>query len=189
MGKQLRWPADKVERWPIEKLIPYARNPRTHSADQIDRIARAIGQFGWTAPVLCDEKGVLIAGHGRVMAAKKMGLAEVPVITARGWTDEQKRAYVIWDNQSTLLSGWDEELLRAELADLDLGKFDLSLTGFAGDELAAFLKAPNDRDLDSSARLGGLKYCVILECRDELHQIEMLGKLEQDGYTCRPLIS
>lgn len=145
-----QWPADKVERWPIDKLMPYARNPRTHSAAQVDQIARAIEQFGWTTPVLCDEHGTLIAGHGRIMAAQKLGLPTIPVITARGWTEAQKRAYVIWDNQSALLAGWDEDLLRTELADLELAQFDMSLTGFNGDELAAFLRDPNVRDPEAT---------------------------------------
>ena len=112
------WPADKVERWAVSRLIPYARNARTHSDAQVAQIAASIREWGWTTPVLVDEAGGLIAGHGRVMAARKLGIAEVPVMVARGWSEAQKRAYVLADNKLALNAGWDEELLRVELADL-----------------------------------------------------------------------
>ena len=111
------WPADKVERWPLDRLVPYARNARTHSDAQVAQIAGSIREWGWTKPVLVDENGI-IAGHGRVLAARKLGLTEVPVMVARGWSEAQKRAYVIADNKLALNAGWDEELLRLELADL-----------------------------------------------------------------------
>src|SRR5450631_1478974 len=112
------WPADHVERRPLASLIPYARNARTHSAAQVAQIAASIREWGWTMPVLADEAGGLIAGHGRVLAAQKLGLADVPVMVARGWTDAQKRAYVLADNKLALNAGWDEELLAVELSDL-----------------------------------------------------------------------
>lgn len=111
------WPADKVERWPIEKLLPYARNARTHSAEQVDKLAASIKEFGWTVPVVVDEAGGLIAGHGRVLAAKKLELATVPTIVVHGWSDERKKAYRLADNQHALNSEWDEGLLKAELLD------------------------------------------------------------------------
>jgi ParB-like chromosome segregation protein Spo0J len=97
-----RWPADKVERRPIAKLIPAARNARTHSDEQVAQIAASIKEWGWTVPVLCDEDGVLIAGHGRVLAARQLGLTDVPVMTATGWSDAKKRAYLIADNKLPL---------------------------------------------------------------------------------------
>ena len=89
----VEWPADKVERRPIDALIPYARNARTHSEEQVAQIAASIREWGWTVPVLVDETGGIIAGHGRVLAARKLGLAEVPVMVAAGWSEAQKRAY------------------------------------------------------------------------------------------------
>ena len=132
-------PADKVEKWKIDKLIPYARNSRTHSDEQVAQIAASIKEWGWTTPVLVDDTGQIIAGHGRIMAARKLGMAEVPVIVAEGWTDAQKRAYVIADNKLALNAGWDNELLALELGELgDLG-FDLDLTGFTDEEIAALM--------------------------------------------------
>ena len=130
------WPADKVERWPVDRLIPYARNARTHSDAQVAQIAGSIREWGWTVPVLVDESGMLIAGHGRVLAARKLGLTEMPVMVARGWSEAQKRAYVIADNKLALNAGWDVELLRVELTDLKAMGADLGLVGFDDDELA-----------------------------------------------------
>lgn len=134
-----RWPADKVERRQIDNLIPYARNARTHSDEQVLQIAASIREWGWTVPVLVDETGGLIAGHGRVMAAKKLGLSEVPVMVAAGWSDAKKRAYVLADNKLALNADWDNELLRVELAELRELEFDMPLTGFSDDELASLL--------------------------------------------------
>lgn len=132
-------PADKVEQWPIEKLIPYAKNSRTHSEEQVSQIAASIKEWGFTTAVLVDESGGIIAGHGRVMAARKLGMASIPVMVATGWTDAQKRAYVIADNKLALNAGWDNELLALELGELgDLG-FDLQLTGFTDDEIKALM--------------------------------------------------
>lgn len=140
-GRHLSNPADKVERWSIDRLVPYARNARTHSDEQVAQIAASIKEWGWTTPVLVDPDGQIIAGHGRVMAARKLGLAEVPVMVADGWTDAQKRAYVLADNKLALNAGWDKELLALELSELkELGS-DLDLIGFSEDELAALVKA------------------------------------------------
>lgn len=123
----------------MASLIPYARNARTHSDDQVAQIAASIREWGWTTPVLVDEAGGIIAGHGRVMAARKLGLAEVPVMVAAGWSEAQRRAYVLADNKLALNAGWDTDLLKVELGELQEGGFDLGLTGFSGDELAALM--------------------------------------------------
>ena len=141
---------DRIERRPIEALIPYARNARTHSDDQVAQIAASIKEWGWTMPILVDPAGQIIAGHGRVLAARKLGLTEVPVIVASGWTEAQKRAYVIADNKLALNAGWDEELLRLEMGDLQELGFDLDITGFSDDELEALL-APEDADAEPEA--------------------------------------
>ncbi len=133
------WPADRVERRPVSRLVPYARNARTHSDAQVAQIAASIREWGWTTPVLVDEAGGLIAGHGRVLAARQLGIAEVPAVVARGWSEAQKRAYAVADNKLALNAGWDEELLRVELADLRGMGADLSLIGFGEDEVAALL--------------------------------------------------
>jgi DNA modification methylase len=112
------WAAYNPEPWPVASLLPYARNARTHSAKQVREIAALIAEFGWTMPVLVDETGMILAGHGRVMAANLLGLVEVPVIVARGWSDAKKRRYIIADNKVAENAGWDKELLALELAAL-----------------------------------------------------------------------
>lgn len=125
-----------IEYCNIDDLIPYVNNSRTHSDEQVTQIASSIKEFGFTNPVLIDEQGGVIAGHGRIMAGKKLGLEQVPTITLAGLTDAQKKAYVIADNKLALNADWDFELLRVELNTLDELNFDLSLTGFDADELA-----------------------------------------------------
>jgi ParB-like chromosome segregation protein Spo0J len=130
-----KWPADQVERRPLAGLIPAARNARTHSDAQIDQIAASIKEWGWTMPVLVDEEGIIIAGHGRVLAAARLGIEDVPVMVARGWSDAQKRAYLIADNKLALNAGWDETLLCLEVADLGAVGFDMTTVGFSAEEL------------------------------------------------------
>ena len=131
--------AQRIELWPIDKLIPFARNPRTHSEAQVTQIASSIAEFGFNNPILVDTKAGIIAGHGRLLAARKLQLTEVPVIVLDHLTDAQKRAYVIADNQLALNAGWDEALLAAELAALQQEDFNLGLIGFEDEELARLL--------------------------------------------------
>lgn len=126
-----KWPSDTPERRSVASLIPYARNARTHSDAQVAQIAASIREWGWTNPVLIDEAGTIIAGHGRVMAAQKLKIADVPCIVASGWTDAQKRAYVLADNQLAQNAGWDMDLLSMEVADLVSMDFDVSLIGLS----------------------------------------------------------
>jgi ParB-like chromosome segregation protein Spo0J len=143
------WPADKVERRELSALLPYAQNARVHSREQINKLVESMRQFGWTVPALVDEAGVIIAGHGRVMAAAQLGLSEVPVMVARGWSDAQKRAYRIADNALTDQSVWSRDLLKIELGDLQELNVDLSLTGLDDkyiDRLLAEVSAPADFD-------------------------------------------
>jgi DNA modification methylase len=142
------WPAQRSERWPIEKLTPYARNSRTHSDEQVAQIAASIREFGWTTPILIDEDGGVICGHGRLMAARKLGQTEVDVIVARGWPEAKKRAYVIADNKLALNAGWDLEMLAVELGDLQDFGFDLLLTGFSDDELSKLLAEKTEGNTD-----------------------------------------
>jgi ParB-like chromosome segregation protein Spo0J len=131
----------QVERWPIERLIPRMVNPRTDSDQQIAQIAASMQQFGWTNPILAGPDDVIIAGHGRLLAARKLRMAEVPVIVLADLTEAQRRALVIADNQLALNAGWDEELLRIELGALRDDDFDLNLIGFEDEELARLLAA------------------------------------------------
>lgn len=131
----------EIKYLPVEDLIPYARNSRTHSPEQVAQIASSIKEFGFTNPVLIDSEKGIIAGHGRVMGAQKLGLKEVPTIEVTGWTDAQKRAYIIADNKLALNAGWDNDLLKLEFEELKGGAFDLELTGFDLDEIDEILDA------------------------------------------------
>ena len=137
MDQKITWPADKVERRALSSLVPYAKNARLHSDEQVKRLVESMREWGWTMPLLVDEGGVIIAGHGRVLAAAQLGMDEAPVMVARGWTEAQIKAYRIADNKLALLSSWDEQLLAMEFDELrELGFGDLSdLTGFTGLEI------------------------------------------------------
>lgn len=128
-----------IEQRAIDALIPYARNSRTHSDAQVAQIAASIREFGFTNPVLVDADGGIIAGHGRVMAARKLGLKDVPCIALGHLTAAQRKAYIIADNRLALNAGWDEEMLRLEISELQEEGFELDLLGFTGDELQALL--------------------------------------------------
>lgn len=133
------WPADHVERRPVKDLIPYARNARMHSEEQVGQIAASMREWGWTNPILVDEANGIIAGHGRVLAAQKLGIEEVPVMTAKGWSEAQKRAYVIADNKLAENASWDGDALRLELEGLAEMDFDLPLIGFSDFEISNLL--------------------------------------------------
>ena len=133
--------AKHIELWPLDRLIPYARNPRTHSDAQVAQIAASIAEFGFNNPILVDTKAGIIAGHGRLLAARKLQLAEVPVIVLDHLTEAQKCAYILADNQLALNANWDETLLAAELVALQNEAFNLDLIGFEDAELARLLAA------------------------------------------------
>jgi hypothetical protein len=128
-----------VERWPIGRLIPYARNARTHTEEQVAQVAASIIEFGWTNPILAGADGVIIAGHARVAAARKLGMDEVPVIVLDHLSETQRRALVLADNRLALSAGWDEEMLRVELESLKADSFDLDLVGFTDEEIEDIL--------------------------------------------------
>lgn len=130
----------QVVTWPVEKLIPYARNARTHSAEQVAQVAASIAEFGWTNPILAGADGIVIAGHARLLAARKLGMTEVPVIVLDHLTESQRRALVLADNRLALNAGWDEEMLRVEMAALEENGFNLELVGFTDDEIADLLR-------------------------------------------------
>jgi ParB-like chromosome segregation protein Spo0J len=150
------WPAFNVERRAIGALFPYARNSRMHSDAQIAQIAASMQEWGWTQPVLIDENDRIIAGHGRVLAGLKLGLDEVPVMIARGWSDAKIRAYVIADNRLAENATWDREMLGAEMAELR-DSFDLALTGFTAGEIDALTLdelPPINAEIDEQAAAG-----------------------------------
>jgi len=163
---------DKIVQRKTEELKPYENNPRQHSEAQLDRLVRSIKEFGFTNPVLVDDDCNVIAGHGRLMAAELMGLPKVPTIALGHLTADQRRAYVIADNQLALNSTWDDDVLQSELQALGESGFDLSLLGW-GDDLPAFgddvdLSALDDIDDDLTAELAdGVMKAIQIEFRPE----------------------
>ena len=143
-GTAPAWAATAVEMRALETLTPSPHNSRTHSDAQIDQVAASQREFGWTVPMLVDETGTVLAGHARLEAGKRNGYAEGPVMVARGWSDAQKRAYIIADNKLTENSGWDETILAAEFAALADEGFDLGLTGFDDAEIGTLLDDGGD---------------------------------------------
>jgi ParB-like chromosome segregation protein Spo0J len=137
MSKQSKFPLIKTAQ--VADLIPYARNSRTHSDEQITQIAASIKEFGFLNPVIVDGENGIIAGHGRVMAAKKLGMTELPAVEASHLTDAQRRAYIIADNKLALNAGWDFEALKLEMIDLEQADFNLELTGFNNEETLKLL--------------------------------------------------
>lgn len=145
--------ASRLELWRVERLVPYARNARIHSEEQIQQIAASIQEFGFTNPILVDGKDGVIAGHGRLEAARELGLSEVPVVVLDHLSPAQKRAYVLADNQLTLNGDWNTSVLQEELAALSLADFDLGLIGFDEKELASLMD-PEDID-EPETNVGG----------------------------------
>lgn len=164
--------SDKIIQRETEVLKPYENNPRQHSEAQLDRLVRSIKEFGFTNPILIDDDCNVIAGHGRLLAAELMGLAQVPTITLGHLTADQRRAYVIADNQLALNSSWDDDVLQAELQALGEAGYDLTLLGW-GDDLPTFgddidLSALDDMDDDPTAELAdGVMKAIQIEFRPE----------------------
>ena len=144
------WLADKIQQWPVAKLIPYARNARTHSDEQVAQIAASIAEFGFTNPILVGADGVIVAGHGRLAAAQKLAMAMVPVVVLEHLSPTQRRALVIADNRIAENAGWDETMLRVEMEALQLDDFDMSLTGFDADALAELMAGGGGDDLGNT---------------------------------------
>ena len=185
------WPADQVERRSIEALIPYARNSRVHSEEQVAQIAASMKEWGWTNPVLIDEDGGIIAGHGRVMAARKLGYDEAPCMVASGWTEAQKKAYVIADNKLALNSEWDVEKLQVEFEELKDLDFNLELLGFGEDlpqpppEIDYSILDEEDLDDELGDMAENVKRAIQIEFEsadyDEAAELIKFWR-EQDGY-------
>jgi ParB-like chromosome segregation protein Spo0J len=177
-----------VEMREIAQLRPFAKNARTHSKEQIEQLAAAIQEFGFTAPILVSPDGEIRAGHGRLEAARSLGMTEVPtLVVGADWSLAKVRAYVIADNKLALNAGWDDEMLRLELAALRIEDFDLGLTGFVEDELAALFDETPER-VASTGQLDNPKYSIVIQCDDEANQAELLAEFEERGIECRALM-
>ena len=176
--------AAAIERWPIAKVTPYARNARTVPETAIVKVAASIREFGFKTPMLVEPDGTIIAGHTRLLAAMRLGLETVPVIVCADLSDAQAKALRLADNRTAQETGWDMELLAIEMADLSSLDFDTSLTGFDVDEIAPKLPDPGDQSVSDPAAVWG----VIVECDSETEQISLLASMSEQGYRVRALI-
>lgn len=183
----------EIEMIETHKLVPYAKNSRTHSKEQITQIATSIGEFGFTNPVLIGESEDIIAGHGRVMAAKELELSKVPCIRLEHLTKEQKKAYVIADNKLALNAGWNENLLKQEIESLQESDYDITLTGFSEmeiDELLAAEEIIDEADEilhEQSLQVEPAKEYVLILAKDidewdEMVEYFQLKKVRRGGY-------
>jgi ParB-like chromosome segregation protein Spo0J len=176
--------ARKVEAWPIAKLKAYAKNARRHSAKQVEQLRKSMVRFGQVWPILVRADGTIIAGHGRLDAAKAAGMIEVNVIVATDWTEEQCRAFGLLDNKLALNSEWDDEMLGVEMSALQAAGLDLDILGFTSKEREKLLpsgNAPEPAVLEPA-------FQILIECKSEAHQIELLERFQKDGTPCRALI-
>ena len=174
----------QIEQMQVSELIPYASNARTHSKSQISQIAASIKEFGFNNPILCDGSNGIIAGHGRLLAAQKLGFESVPVIELSHLSEIQKRAYILADNKISDNAGWNEDIVQAELEALSIEDFDIELTGFdinslkedpdisGGDE-----EPPEDKYQE--------QYGVIIMCESESDQEKVFNEMTEQGYNCR----
>lgn len=169
----------------IEDLIPYVRNARIHTSEQVTRIAASIKEFGFINPVLIDKNNGIIAGHGRVEAAKKLNMETVPCIFVEHLTEIQKRAYILADNKLALDSGWDEEMLKIELEELSESNFDIDFLNFDIDlnkdaELEISENTTPEKEIAYKEQYG-----VIVMCKDEQEQEKIYDELSERGYDCK----
>ena len=172
-----------IEHLKTSDLIPYARNAKKHDASQVAKLAGSIREFGFTNPVLIDNDNGIIAGHGRVLAAQSLALETVPCIRLGHLTDTQRRAYILADNRlAEIGGGWDEEMLKLELADLAALDIDATEIGFGAEDLA---EVPEEEEEKSTDENFAEQYAVTVICKDEAHQRKIYDKLTADGLECK----
>lgn len=180
----------QIEQRNPAKLKPHPKNSRFHPEVQLKQLAASLRRFGITKPILIDEDDMILAGHATTLAAIECKLPSVPVVVARDWSDEQKRAYLIADNRLGEKSTWDSTLLALEIGALKPIGDDLAAMGFTDKDVAAALKRAAPDKHGSEQQLGdGLAYRVIVDCRDEAHQTELIERFDDEGLKCRALIS
>ena len=178
---------EQIEQWPLDRLVPYAKNARTHSPEQVEQIKRSIQEFGFTNPILASADGGLLAGHGRLQAAKELELETVPVVVLDHLTPSQRRAYILADNKLSLNAGWDYDFLKEELADLDLANYDLTLIGFSEYEMNQIASGdwhtdfgdPNEKHGENTDGIEG-KITVRCEGEDRQRVIDVIKEAISD---------
>lgn len=178
----------QVELWAVEKVVPYARNPRKNG-DAVAKVAASIKEFGFRQPIVVDAEGVVIVGHTRLEAARQLGIEQVPVHVATGLTPAQVKAYRIADNRTHEEAEWDKALLTLEVEELGGLGYDTALTGFEQDELASLLGNVDPSDLDPGEGRYKEQYGVIVVCRDEPEQQTVYERLQGEGYTVKVVVT
>jgi ParB-like chromosome segregation protein Spo0J len=179
--------APKIEQRSVSELIPYAANSRTHSDAQVAQIAASIKEFGWTNPILIDGDNTIIAGHGRLLAARKLGMEEVPAIILDHLTKAQQRALVIADNQLALNAGWDMDMLKAEIEDLILEDFNINLLGFDDKFLDSLNADVFEETRTAEEQNVEAVFEIAVTCADEDEQEKVYQILTEQGLKCRVL--
>lgn len=178
---------NQVQPVKVQDLIPYANNARTHSDEQVAQIAASIREFGWTNPILIDGENGIIAGHGRLAAARKLGMDEIPAIQLDGLSTAQRKALILADNKLALNSGWDYDLLKLELNQLTEMGYDLQTIGFDENELTSIMFGEElEEKVATSESVNGV-YEIAVECKDENEQQAVFDMLTEKGYKCRVL--
>jgi ParB-like chromosome segregation protein Spo0J len=176
----------QIEYKKIDDLIPYIKNSRTHSPQQIQQLAASIKEFGWTNPILLDGDNGIIAGHGRLAAARLLNQIEVPTIQLNGLNENQKRAYIIADNKLALNAGWDIEFLNLEIKDLQDAGFDLNLMGFSAEELKEI--DPNeDKIIEDMNIKDESRNLLMIECISEHELQNLFEEMQERGFECKIL--
>lgn len=169
----------------IEKLIPYAKNSRTHTQEQVAQIAASIREFGWTNPILVDGEAGIIAGHGRFAAAQKLGLKKIPVIELSHLSPTQKKALIIADNKLALNAGWDNDLLAVEFEELKLEGFDIELLGFDKNELDKLFETDDDEDQIKEISDDGNRNLLLIETITETELQKLFDEMKERGFECK----
>jgi ParB-like chromosome segregation protein Spo0J len=177
----------KIEQRKVDSLIPYVNNSRKHSEEQIAQIAASIKEFGWTNPILVDGENGIIAGHGRLMAARKLEMDKVPVIELKHLSDTQRKALVIADNKLALNSEWEYAILKLELDSLKESDFDMKILGFESEELTNLLFDDIDKPIELKDEQLDEVYEVAITCKSENEQQSVYDMMIEKGFKCRIL--
>jgi len=175
----------KIEQLSVDSLIPYSNNARTHSDDQVTQIASSIKEFGFNNPILVDKTNGVIAGHGRLMAAKKLGMDTVPCIKLEHLTDAQRKAFILADNKIALNSGWDYELLKVEVENLSDEDFRLELLGFDVNELNTILGIEEEIKEDKEISDDGNRNLLLVEFDNEIELENLFNEMQERGFNCK----
>jgi len=184
---RLTQPAEKTVNWPLEKIRPYPNNPRTHNDEQIRALAALMLKYGIDQPIVVDEDGIILKGHGRRIAAFTAGFSSYPVVIRKGLSEDDKKALRIADNQVALLAGWNQDLIKIEVGSLSLAGYDMPLLAFPERELARL--TGDGEDEAALPQLEGLSYAVVIRCKTERDQKGLLERFEKEGLMVEALIS